>query len=342
MRTPPFLLGATLLFWGWQSGLLIPGAVMAAALEGARWVKNRWDVSNEDFARIWVFCSLVFLATIVYAFTANQGLGELRGLFEHPSPLATRNVGTASARTAASIFRWLPMSFFLFVAAQEYSSREGLPLETISRIVARRWKRARKGEQPSPASRSVNISYPYFALCLVAASAHSAEDRTFFWGLCALLGWGLWPQRSKRFALPVWVGSLALAVGLGYLGQRGVGYLQSYINNINPEWLGRWSRRRFDSTQSRTELGNIGRLKTSGKIVLRLDAGKGPPPELLREASYLDYLGITWVAGISTNESEQINPEVPNGNTYVLQRGKTNSATVNIACYLDGGQGLLP
>ena len=39
MRTPPFLLGAGLLFWGWQAGHLIEGAVMAAVLEGASIVR---------------------------------------------------------------------------------------------------------------------------------------------------------------------------------------------------------------------------------------------------------------------------------------------------------------
>ena len=64
MKPPPFLIGATLLFWGWQSDLLIPGAIMALAFEGGRWVKVRWAFTNEDFTRIWVFCTFLFLATV--------------------------------------------------------------------------------------------------------------------------------------------------------------------------------------------------------------------------------------------------------------------------------------
>ena len=41
MKPPPFLLGAALLFWGWQSDLLVPGIVMATVLEGARFIKGR-------------------------------------------------------------------------------------------------------------------------------------------------------------------------------------------------------------------------------------------------------------------------------------------------------------
>jgi len=55
MKPPPFLLGATLLFWGWQSGFLIVGAAMAVALESARFVKDRWELADEDLSRIWTF-----------------------------------------------------------------------------------------------------------------------------------------------------------------------------------------------------------------------------------------------------------------------------------------------
>jgi len=72
MKTPPFLLGATLLFWGWQTGFLMAGAVMALVLESSRFVKTRWDLSDEDFHRIWTFCTLLILAAAIFAFTLNE------------------------------------------------------------------------------------------------------------------------------------------------------------------------------------------------------------------------------------------------------------------------------
>src|SRR5215467_8736100 len=101
MRTPPLLLGVTLLFWGLQTGLLIPGALMGVIVEAARWIKGRWEFLEEDFARIWTFCCLLLLATAVYAFTASKGPGEFRSFFENPNPLTARNIGTASGRGAA-------------------------------------------------------------------------------------------------------------------------------------------------------------------------------------------------------------------------------------------------
>src|SRR5688572_13967329 len=135
MKPPPLLLGATVLFWGWQSGYLIVGGTMAIVLESANFVKARWEFSDEDFSRIWTFCALLFLATAVYTFTANEGPSTFSGFFQDPNPLTQRNAGRASSRTGSAMGRWLPMFFFPFVAAQMFSTRQTIPLTTISLIL---------------------------------------------------------------------------------------------------------------------------------------------------------------------------------------------------------------
>src|SRR5262245_6382672 len=235
MKTPPFLVGASLLFWGWQTGLLLSAVFMAVVLEGSRWTTGRWDLSEEDFSRIWIFCTLLLLGSAIYAFTSNEGPADFRGLFANPNYFTQRNAGTASARTAAALIRWLPMIFFFFIGAQAFSSSQGIPIETISLIMRLRWKRALKHGQPPPPRRNVNISFAYFALCLFAACSHSREDSKFFWGLGALLAWALWSQRSRRFGIPIWAGALALALAMGYGSQRGIGHLQRYLDGLNSQ-----------------------------------------------------------------------------------------------------------
>src|SRR5690349_2984969 len=181
IKTPPFLLGATLLFWGWQTDFVLQAMLMAVVLEGSRWLKIRWELADEDFSRIWVFCTLLFLGAALYAFTANEGPADFRGLFQNPNFFTQRNAGAASARTAAAMIRWLPMIFFFFMAAQAFSTRQSIPMETISLILRWRWKRARKAGLPAPPRQFVNISYPYFAICLFASTAHSHEKGLFFW-----------------------------------------------------------------------------------------------------------------------------------------------------------------
>jgi hypothetical protein len=306
MKTPPLLLGAALLFWGWQTGHVPAGTAMAAVLEGSRLIKTRWEFTDDDFRRIWIFCALLVLAAALYAFTASGAPSNLRGFFQDPSLASERNAGNASARTVAALIRWLPMIFFLFVTAAAFSSREGVPPETISVILRLRWQRARRLVRPLPAARSVDVSYPYFMLCLLAASFHPSEDETFFWGWCALLAWALWPQRSRRYGVVVWAGAMAAALALGYGGQRGVGRLYRLFDNYNAPWFSRVVGGGADPMQSRTALGQIGRLKASHKIVIRLEPKAGSrAPTLLREASYRTWKGQMWFSEVSRDKFDQ-------------------------------------
>lgn len=342
MKPPPFLLGAGLLFWGWQGGFPITAALLAIVLESARWIHVRWDLGDEDFRRVWVFSTLLLLAALVYAFNLNDGPVHFRGLLANPSLRTERNAGTTVARTMALTMRWLPMIFFMFIGAQVFSSREKVPLHTISTIVRRRWKRARRLGQPWPSDRAVNISYPYFALCLLGAAAHPAEDTKFFWGLGVLLGWILWTGRPWRYRMPLWAGALGVAIMLGYLGQASLGRVQRYIETLNPQWLSSFPRKGTDPFESKTALGQIGRTKLSSKIMIRVQPiGTNPVPTLLREASYRNYKAQVWYAGNSRNDYEPIVEETNRG-CWTLLREKTNTSVVNLACYLPGGIGPLP
>lgn len=343
-KPPPFLVGAVLVFWGWQTGFFLMGLLLGLALEAPRWVQIRWDFSNDDFRRIWTLSTLLLLAAVVYAFTLNEGPADFLGFFQNPNPVTQREAGTASARTAASIVRWLPMTFFPFIAAQVYSSRGAIPLETVSLILRMRWKKAQQLGQLLPVTRDMDISYFYFVICLFAAAIHpAADDLSYFWGLAALTTWTLWVLRPARFRVTTWAAALVLAIGLGYFGQRGFVYLRTYVEGLNPQWFAHFGRRGFDPTHAKTGIGQLGRVKLSGRIVIRLETPAGQaPPALLREASYRSYKGQSWSADASERDFEVRSAEVTNSLRFVLQPGKTNNAEVKIACYLPGGKALLP
>lgn len=342
MNPPPFLLGAGLLFWGWQAGFPLVGVLLAILLESPRWIHVRWDLSDEDFRRIWVFSTLLLFGAAVYAFNLNDGPGNFRGLFQNPSLRTERNAGTTTARTMALTMRWLPMIFFAFVGAQLFSVRQKVPLHTISTLVRRRWKKAQRHGLPW-AGKALDISYAYFALCLLGAAAHASEDTWFFWGLCVLLAWTLWAGRPWRYGLAVWACTLGAAIVLGYFGQSSIGKVQRYFETINPNWLNAFSRKGTDPYQSKTALGQIGLIKLSSTIMLRVQPiGTNPVPTLLREASYRNYKAQTWYAGNSRNDFENVVEETNRG-TWLLLRSKTNlPSAVNLACYLPGGKALLP
>lgn len=337
MKTPPFLLGATLLFWGWQTGFLMAGAVMAVVLESGRFVKTRWDLSDEDFHRIWTFCTLLILAAAIFAFTLNEGAGGFSGLFHGPAIVAASRLTASGDRTATAFLRWLPMIVFPCIVAQAFSVSESVPLTAISIILRWRRKRERKQGRAVTPDRRADISHAYFILGLFSAGIHTNQgDDTYFFGLCVLLAWALWPLRSRRFGAVTWATAVALVIALGYWGQNGLGRLEQVVEGYNAQWLMRLMRQRTDPSQSMTALGQIGRLKLSGSIVIRLQPkDREPPPAYLREASYRNYRLQTWYAGSARDGFESISHET-NETTWVLLPGKTSPATVKIACYLNG------
>ena len=341
MKTPPLLLLAALAFWGWQSELLWVGIALGAGLESARLIKARFDLTEADFRRLWNLCTLLTLAVAVVVFTSNDTGGPTQG---SPANLA-RN---ATVHTATTLLRWLPMTLFLVVAAQKFSEGGTVPLAAISFIFHRR---RQKGD-PAMAGKTMDVSFPYFFVCLFSAGFHADQGtQTYFLGQISLIAWALWPVRSRRFGLGVWFGAMLLAIALGFVGLRGIGLLVQASQNLNAQWMTWMLRANTDPTQSITSLGRIGQLKLSPRIVIRLEPVNGSPvPTYLREATYRHYQSPkqTWQAGKTGNEFTDLTAD-SGGVNWDLQSGKTNTATARIACYLNGWsselkvpEGLLP
>ena len=282
MKIPPFLLLATLAFWGWQSGLLWVGVALGVALESSRFIKARFDLADEDFRRIWNLCIVLTLAVAAIVFTTNDEGGG--GILSNPT---VSNASNATVHTATTLLRWLPMTLFLFVAAQKFSERGLIPLSAISLVFKIRKRRG----ADSVWDRAVDVSYPYFIVCLFAAGFHAnQETHTYFWGGFILLAWALWPARSRRFGIFIWLAALVLAVTLGYTGARGIGLLAQASQSFNVQFMQWMLRPKTDARQSITSMGRIGRLKLSPRIVIRLEPQNGSPaPTYLREATYRSY-----------------------------------------------------
>ena len=345
MKTPPFLLLAALLFWGWLSGFLIVGAIMGLLLEAARFVSYRWELDDADFSRIWSFCVLLNAILVVYVFTTNEQGGGLTGMFQgRPA----QNAVNSGIFTATRFLCWLPMTMFAFILAQMFNARPTVPLTGISIVL--RWRR-RKGDHAFE-GRYLNISYPYFLVCLFSAGIHANQGtQIYFFGLCVLVGWALWSVRSRRFGLVAWLTAMVLVIGLGYAGLQGINQAQRAIQNFNAQWIAHLLSQRTDPLQSITSMGRIGRLKLSAKIVIWLEPQKlGLAPSYLQEASYRYYQPdrMAWYAGRTARDFVPVQSEADN-TSWQLIPGKKSTAAVNITCYLNGWsrelgapEGLLP
>jgi hypothetical protein len=128
--------------------------------------------------------------------------------------------------------------------------------------------------------------------------------------------------------------------------------LERVLEGYDAQWMASFLRQRTDASQSSTALGQIGKMKLSGRIVIRLEPKPGSAaPTYLREASYGHYSTrqVTWFSGGTSKDFGGVVPDANNDTSWTLLRGWTNTSVVSIASYLDGHsketgdpEGLLP
>ncbi|MCP4020408.1 MAG: hypothetical protein GY729_01080, partial [Desulfobacteraceae bacterium] len=155
MKTPSFFIGLAILFWGWQSGFLWAALIMAPIIEGARFVKSKWDFSSDDFNKVIDLSTVLLAGTIVVALTLKP------------------------ERAIIILLNWLPVIFFPVIAAQEFSLKGRIDAQSF--LLASR-KRLKFSFQKYG---DIDISFMYAFFCII--SAGTANARSFlFYGIVAL------------------------------------------------------------------------------------------------------------------------------------------------------------
>ena len=313
MKTMPWLTGAALAFWGCQTGYWWLGLLAAAILEGGRLARWEWDLTAADYRRIWDLSAALFATLAVYCYTSEELLNA-----------------------AHAFLRWLPIAFLPMILAQWFG-----PLEKIDYRVFSWWLRYR--HRTGDSTGALNIAPLYFAGCLFAASAAGMTRPTIVWfyaGFTLLVAGALWQIRPQRSSPWIWLAALAVAALAGYEGHRRLHDLQAVAETALGNWIATWGQKDPDPVESRTAIGQIGKIKLSGRIVWRLEARAGrSAPELLRQASYNSYRKESWYsttksfapATLATNESDM----------WILSE-KTPSDQVSLEGFIPRGQGLLP
>lgn len=307
---PPALLGAALLFWGWQTGFLAVGAGMALALEARHLTRWRWDLSRADFNRVSDLSAVLLIVIAVYQIVGNE-----------------------PARAITGLFQWLPLTVFPLIFCQLYSVAGAVDASIFF------WSLRRRADaRPSRPGRPVDLTYPYFALVVLASSAANARSASFYIGLCVLTTWALWRLRSRRYATVSWAVAVAVAVALGYAGHLGLAEMQRALERRASTWLLDYIRRDTDPYRSSTAIGQLGTVKLSDAIVLRVDATAGRRPSLLRDAAYDVYSSPVWFAtdaGFTAVRSEG------DGASWTLANTAPAAEAVTISAYLRRGKGML-
>lgn len=269
MKLFPFLLGLSVLFWGWQTGLWLFAIPLGIILEVVRFYPVRWELSDDDFRRIGSLCITLLVGCFSYLLIAQKSVFFIY-LF----------------------FQWLPLIISPLVVSQLYSTREKINIRLFFLFLSK----------SDPNKRTswleINLKYPYFVLCILSASnANTSESVGFYIGMFILSLIALFSVKSNRYSWSSWVIIMLLAGSLGFMGQVGLHNLHIAVENKIVEWLGSENGERINTTRKSTSFGDVGNLKLSNKIVLRLTVPPNNlPPQLLREASYNKYKDSMWFA----------------------------------------------
>ncbi len=331
MKTPVFLLGLAVLFWGWQTGLWIFAIPIALIIEYSNFTDTRWDLGDEEFQRA---SNLSLILLVVLAIYLGIAAGSIYFIYK--------------------LIQWLPFILFPLVAAPIYSVSDRFNIRTLFLLLNNL-----TSSQKLP-SWNVNLTYPYLAICLLSASAANSPNISFYLGSVILGGIVFWHWRSPRFSPFIWAVVLLLAGSLGFVGHIALHNLHLTLEKTIYQFISDSYALDSDPYQKTTSMGDIGTLKLSNEIVFRVAAEPGKtPPSLLRESTYNKYLSSMWVAANSEfnpikSETESKNwPLTRNKNSPPLlkEAGEDNSPPLlkeaggdpQITIYdnLEGGKGLL-
>jgi len=308
MKTPPFLMALALMFWGWQTGHFFWSLLMAGLIEAARHARRRLDFSDADLKRIWLLCLALQAGAALILYSTQD-----RMLF---------------------VFKFaqtLPVSFLPLMLAQAYCNREALPLSIFQ------WPITSHPESLN-GPLSANISLPYFALCVLGASASTQSNAYFYQGVCVLVLAALTWTRPRRVGMFAWsLLAVAIVVG-GYYSQQELRRIQNALEGALGGLIADMFHQPADARECRTSIGQPGELALSGRIIWRLTPDKsGFVPPLLRQAIYDGYRNETWSCS-----SNDFTP-APNrtADNYQLLPPKSLVVETHIAGYYENGEGLL-
>jgi len=312
LRMPPFFIAVVLLFWGWQTDMLLFAAGMALMVEAARAVSFRWELSVADITRIGEASLLIFVGTLIYRFLAES---ILRGSF---FPL-----------------RWLPISLLPLMVAQAYSASGQLDARGLIGIVRTKRQMAQLTEP-----MMISVSFPYCVICLMAAAAGNKEPLGYYAGFLLIAAWGLFIFRSRRYSPWLW-GSLFLATAAsGSLVLYGIVLLQRSLEESTflIDWLRQW-RQDVDPYESTTAIGRIGAVKLSNEVICRVRIADAPRDSLLlREASYTAYHKAKWLAPEAEFTTIQVEAD---DTTWKIGSPRTPAERVTVAHYMIRGKSIL-
>ncbi len=310
-RAPDLLIAASLLLWGWQTETIFLAIIMALVLGVRHLFSFRFDFNARDFDRITDFTSVLLVIAILYYFY-NYGSA---GIFE--------------------ILASLPLWLYPLIFTQTWSTEQTFHSSNLF-ISLRKLKQL----DPYFADNRIDIGFPYFLVCLIAASEGNQYPEYFFSVSLFILVIMLWSMRSRRYQPVIWFGLLLVTAVAAWSTQQGLRTLQSYLEASYIDLFNQFYLNQRNPDRQTTAIGSIGRLKLSERIHYRLQTDtKLDTPLYLTEASYNYYAYGVWT---NINQDELlIDPEL-DGRSWLLERTADSDKSVRITAYHKDEEPVLP
>jgi len=308
MKTLPFLLGTSIIFWGWQVQILFLASIMAIVVEGSSMILSKLTFSHSDIHRISDISAIVFLIMSIYFFI-------LKG----------------STHTIFTMLQWMPVIFFPLLITQIYSTKKKMKIDALF------WMLRNKNSEEK--SKSIDLAYPYFVVCILSASIANIRTGGFYAGLLCLSGWALFSVRSKRYSVLTWSILLIVAGFSGHAGHIGLNNLQAELEKKVLNFYSDHMSNRIDPHKSVTAIGKIGTLKLSDRILFRVNTDKKNSRSIyLSEAYYNMFNSFMWFA--IDSDFKEVNPKADK-TTWILKPFKEKGRSIQISSYLEDGKGML-
>ncbi len=308
MKTPPLLVGAAILFWGFEMNQMVLAVLMAAMVEASRWFKHRWELKEADFRAVAMLCTLALIGLALFRFVA--------GWFTHGTWM---------------ILKWLPVILLPLLLVQIYSTAGRISVSLL--FLFRKKQILNDHKMP----RYMDLSFIYLAICIFGAGFVNNRSGLFYVGMIGLAIWALWSYRSRRAPLALWLVLIVVAAAAGFLGQIGLSELQTVVEQKVTGLFMPGD----DSYRKYAQIGDIPDEKLSGRIVFRARTGGTDDRSLLlREATYDTFNSALSIWSVSRKNYNPLSAG-PEPNSWHLASDAGAARSCTIAQNLNGKERLL-
>ncbi|MEM7027377.1 MAG: transglutaminase-like domain-containing protein [Pseudomonadota bacterium] len=308
---PPLVILASLLIWGWQTEYILFAFFMGFALEAPYFIKSRINFTDKDINQIVDLSGFIFFLTIIYVFV-NYGA---HGIYK--------------------VLELLPFAIFLIVLIQRFSAVNAIKTSALFLSIRRLGNDA--GDE---LLYYIDISMPYVFICLLSASPGYKESVLFFLAIALILFWLFYHFRPTHKPIYQWSLAILLALGLAFVTQIGIRNLHSATESFMMTLFDHYGWRSRDPQRAMTAIGQLGRLKLSDRILMRVTSDKKfNTPKYLKELTYGKY-----EYGIWTNESSEFDTinKTPNKNEWLLHKASRVNQFADVGIYLQDQSIIIP